>query len=182
MSDCISPHTLVSLSAIVDALETFLRHAQASAREPDASTTDAEKAWDACEKWCYSRPIISYLAADPDLSIFYSYIKSDPLLFKMLFVDDPLTVFAPTNAAFEAHGAASFSPESYIVPEEVDVQTSGTRTYQTLSGQMMDVVKLDFRSALVSGDVQNVGGLDNEGQQAGNGVIYSINAILFKPV
>lgn len=104
-----------------------------------------------------------------------------------LEADGPLTVFAPTDAAFEALPDGTL--ESLLMPENVET-LQDILTYHVVSGRVpsTDVVNLNAATTLLGQDVSievNDGSVYINGAQvtivdveAANGIIHVIDAVL----
>jgi uncharacterized surface protein with fasciclin (FAS1) repeats len=132
------------------------------------------------------KDIVDVAAGNPDFSTLVAAVKAADLV-DALKGDGPLTVFAPTNAAFAKLPAGTV--ESLLMPENKDKLVS-ILTYHVVSGKVMaaDVVKVDSATSLQGQDitVKVDGGtvmVDNATVtatdiKASNGVIHVIDTVL----
>ena len=130
--------------------------------------------------------IVDVAASNEDFSTLVAAVKAAGLV-GTLKGDGPFTVFAPTNAAFEALPAGTV--ESLLKPENKDKLTS-ILTYHVVPGAVMasDVVTLSSAATVEGSEVSistadgavmvdgaNVVATDIE---ASNGVIHVIDAVI----
>ncbi len=144
---------------------------------------------------CASAPeentIVDIAAANPDFSTLVAALGAAGLV-DTLSGDGPLTVFAPTNAAFDALPAGTV--DTLMMPENVDQLRSvllyhvvpGSITSDQLLGQTMDVATVNGETVRVDG----TGGKMNASVRvndanvisadilATNGVIHVIDKVL----
>lgn len=130
--------------------------------------------------------IVDVAASNPDFSTLVAAVQAAGLV-DALKGEGPLTVFAPTNAAFAALPAGTV--ENLLKPENKD-QLIAILTYHVVAGKVMaaDVVKVESATSLqgqsitvsvVDGGVM----VDNANViatdiKASNGVIHVIDAVL----
>ncbi|HEX6888802.1 MAG TPA: fasciclin domain-containing protein [Candidatus Nanopelagicales bacterium] len=130
--------------------------------------------------------IVDVAAANPDFSTLVAAVKAAGLA-ETLSGEGPFTVFAPTNAAFEALPKGLL--DALLLPENKELLTS-ILTYHVVSGEVMaadvtpgDVPTVEGKTIELTtddGGVQ-VNGLANvtaADVDASNGVIHVIDAVL----
>lgn len=130
--------------------------------------------------------IVDTAAGNSDFTTLVAAVKAAGLV-DALKADGPLTVFAPTNAAFAALPAGTV--ESLLLPENKDKLVQ-ILTYHVVAGKVMaaDVVKVESAATLEGSSVTITvadGGvkIDNANVIAtdiktSNGVIHAIDAVL----
>jgi uncharacterized surface protein with fasciclin (FAS1) repeats len=132
------------------------------------------------------KDIVDVAASNPDFSTLVAAVKAAGLV-DALKGDGPLTVFAPTNAAFAKLPAGTV--ESLLKPENKD-QLIAVLTYHVVPGKVMaaDVVKVSQATSLqgqnitvkVVGDkvmVDNAAVVATD-VKASNGVIHVIDSVI----
>ena len=129
------------------------------------------------------------LAVETDaLSTLVAAVKAAGLV-ETLQGDGPFTVFAPTNAAFEALPAGTL--EDLLKPENKD-QLIAILTYHVVSGKVMSSDLSDgMKAATVNGKeitITTMGGAKVNGAnvvtadvEASNGVVHVIDAVILPP-
>lgn len=132
------------------------------------------------------KDIVDVAAGNPDFSTLVAAVKAAGLV-DALKGDGPLTVFAPTNAAFAKLPAGTV--ESLLMPENKD-KLIAILTYHVVAGKVMaaDVVKVDSATTLQGQDITvkvsngkvmvdnaNVVATD---VAASNGVIHVIDTVI----
>ncbi|MFT5281665.1 MAG: putative surface protein with fasciclin (FAS1) repeats [Yoonia sp.] len=132
------------------------------------------------------KDIVDVAAGNPDFSTLVAAIKAADLV-DALKGDGPLTVFAPTNAAFAKLPAGTV--EDLLKPENKD-QLIAVLTYHVVAGKVMaaDVVKIDSAVSLqgqsITVDVTygkvkvNDANVVATDIKASNGVIHVIDTVL----
>ncbi len=132
------------------------------------------------------KDIVDVAASNPDFSTLVAALKAADLV-EALKGEGPLTVFAPTNAAFDKLPDGTI--ESLLKPENKDTLV-GILTYHVVSGKVMaaDVVKVDSATSLqgqdimvkVNGDTVMVDDATVTATdiKASNGVIHVIDSVL----
>ncbi len=130
--------------------------------------------------------IVDTAAANKDFSTLVAAVKAAGLV-DALKGDGPLTVFAPTNAAFAKLPAGTV--ESLLLPENKDKLVQ-ILTYHVVAGKVMaaDVVKVDSAKTLEGSSVTVTVGdggvkIDNANVTAtdiktSNGVIHVIDTVI----
>ncbi len=130
--------------------------------------------------------IVEVAAGNKDFSTLVAAVKAAGLV-ETLSGDGPFTVFAPTNAAFEALPKGTV--ETLLKPENKDKLTA-VLTYHVVAGKVMaaDVVKLDeaktVQGQAVHIKVGDAGVMVNKSKVVKtdivckNGVIHVIDAVL----
>jgi uncharacterized surface protein with fasciclin (FAS1) repeats len=130
--------------------------------------------------------IVALAQATPDLSTLVSAVEAAGLA-ETLQGDGPFTVFAPTNAAFDAVGQDTL--DGLLAPEGKD-QLTDVLTYhvvpQELSasqledGQELTTVQGDKLEVSIDGDQVQVGGatVAMPDVAASNGVVHVIDGVL----
>ena len=149
-----------------------------SDKSSSSSTTMATK----------SETVVQIAAGNPDFSTLVAAVSAAGLV-ETLQGEGPFTVFAPTNAAFEALPAGIL--EKLLLPENKDVLVK-ILTYHVVAGKVMaaDVTAGDVPS--VEGQpitvTTNDGGVQVNGANvvaadvaASNGVIHVIDAVILPP-
>lgn len=98
-----------------------------------------------------SKDIVDVAAANPDFSTLVAAVKAADLV-DALKGEGPLTVFAPTNAAFAKLPEGTV--ESLLLPENKD-QLVSILTYHVVAGKVMaaDVVKVTSATSLQGQDI-----------------------------
>jgi uncharacterized surface protein with fasciclin (FAS1) repeats len=146
----------------------------------DTMADEMEEATDAGD-------IVAVASGNPDFSTLVAAIQAAGLV-EVLQGEGPFTVFAPTNAAFDALPAGLL--EKLLLPENVSVLTA-ILTYHVVSGKVMS-------ADVTAGDVPTVEGstialTTDAGVQvnganvvavdvaASNGVIHVIDAVIVPP-
>lgn len=132
------------------------------------------------------KDIVDVAAGNPDFSTLVAAVKAAGLV-DALKGDGPLTVFAPTNAAFAKLPAGTV--ESLLLPEN-KAKLVEILTYHVVSGKVMaaDVVKVDSATSLQG---QSIAVSVKDGKvmvgnanvvatdvKASNGVIHVIDTVL----
>jgi len=131
--------------------------------------------------------IVAVASANPDFSTLVAAVAAAGLV-ETLQGEGPFTVFAPTNAAFDALPAGLL--EKLLLPENVGVLTS-ILTYHVVAGKVMstdvtagDVPSVEGSTIAVTTD----GGVKVNGANvvavdvaASNGVIHVIDAVIVPP-
>lgn len=133
-----------------------------------------------------TQDIVDIAASNPDFSTLVAAVKAAGLV-DALKGDGPLTVFAPTNAAFEKLPAGTV--EELLKPENKDKLVS-ILTYHVVPGQVKstDVVKVDSATSLQGQDiavstkygkvkVDNANVIKTD-IMASNGVIHVIDTVI----
>lgn len=132
------------------------------------------------------KDIVDVAAGNPDFSTLVAAVKAAGLV-DALKGDGPLTVFAPTNAAFAKLPAGAV--EDLLKPENKDMLVA-VLTYHVVAGKVMaaDVVKVDSATTLqgqsVSVKVNGAKVMINNANvvatdvKASNGVIHVIDTVL----
>ena len=145
-----------------------------------AEDTMAEESMDAGD-------IVAVASGNPDFSTLVAAIQAAGLV-ETLQGDGPFTVFAPTNAAFEALPAGLL--EKLLLPENVAALTA-ILTYHVVPGKVMsadvtagDVASVEGSTIAITTD----GGVKVNGANvvavdvaASNGVIHVIDAVIVPP-
>ncbi|MFT6267431.1 MAG: putative surface protein with fasciclin (FAS1) repeats [Alphaproteobacteria bacterium] len=133
------------------------------------------------------KDIVDVAAGDPDFSTLVTAIKAAGLV-DALKADGPLTVFAPTNAAFAKLPAGTV--DNLLKPENKE-WLGAVLTYHIVAGKVMaaDVVKVDSATSLqgqaitvmvTDGKVKvNKSNVVATDIKASNGVIHAIDTVLF---
>ena len=132
--------------------------------------------------------IVDIAAGDTTFSTLVAAVKAADLV-DTLKSDGPFTVFAPTNAAFDALPPGTV--ESLLLPENKDALTS-VLTYhvvpgKVLAGDLSDGLSADTANGsavtfdLGSGAKVNGANIVKTDIMAGNGVIHVIDAVLLPP-
>lgn len=133
-----------------------------------------------------NKDIVDVAASNPDFSTLVAAVKAAGLV-DALKGDGPLTVFAPTNAAFAKLPAGTV--ENLLKPENKDMLID-ILTYHVVSGKIMasDVVKVESAQSLMGQSIKvNVTGgkvmVNNANVvatdvAASNGVIHVIDAVI----
>ena len=131
--------------------------------------------------------IVAVASGNPDFSTLVAAIQAAGLV-ETLQGDGPFTVFAPTNAAFEALPAGLL--EKLLLPENVAALTA-ILTYHVVPGKVMstdvtagDVASVEGSTIAITTD----GGVKVNGANvvavdvaASNGVIHVIDAVIVPP-
>lgn len=132
------------------------------------------------------KDIVDVAAGNPDFSTLVAAVKAAGLV-DALKGDGPLTVFAPTNAAFAKLPAGTV--ETLLKPEN-KAQLVDILTYHVVAGKVMaaDVVKVSSATTLQGQDVAvkvSYGTVSINGSKvtatdigASNGVIHVIDTVL----
>lgn len=132
------------------------------------------------------KDIVDVAASNPDFSTLVAAVKAAGLV-DALKGEGPLTVFAPTNAAFAKLPAGTV--ENLLKPENKDTLVS-ILTYHVVAGNVMaaDVVKVDSATSLqgqnimvkVMGKTVMVDGATVTATdiKASNGVIHVIDSVI----
>ncbi|MCH2449670.1 MAG: fasciclin domain-containing protein [Gracilimonas sp.] len=133
--------------------------------------------------------IIELAVATDELSTLVTAVKAAGLV-ETLQSDGPFTVFAPTNAAFEALPEGVL--EMLLKPENKD-QLTAVLTYQVVSGKVMSG---DLKDGMMPETVEgskaeiaiNYGKVKVDGAnvamadiEASNGVVHVIDAVILPP-
>lgn len=131
--------------------------------------------------------IVAVASGNPDFSTLVAAIQAAGLV-EVLQGEGPFTVFAPTNAAFDALPEGLL--EKLLLPENVSVLTA-ILTYHVVSGKVMsadvtagDVPTVEGSTIALTTDAgvqvngANVVAVDVE---ASNGVIHVIDAVIVPP-
>jgi uncharacterized surface protein with fasciclin (FAS1) repeats len=131
--------------------------------------------------------IVAVASGNPDFSTLVAAIQAAGLV-ETLQGDGPFTVFAPTNAAFEALPAGLL--EKLLLPENVAALTA-ILTYHVVAGQVMSTDVTAGEVATVEGStiaITTDGGVKVNGANvvavdvaASNGVIHVIDAVIVPP-
>jgi uncharacterized surface protein with fasciclin (FAS1) repeats len=133
--------------------------------------------------------IVTLAAGNEDLSTLVAAVKAAGLV-ETLQSDGPFTVFAPTNAAFEALPAGTV--ENLLKPENKD-QLIAVLTYHVVAAKVMST---DLKNGQMAGTVQGsdvkvkiskAGVMINDAKvvaadvDASNGVVHVIDKVLLPP-
>jgi transforming growth factor-beta-induced protein len=163
----------------------------------DAMTADTLSAAVAPAMEEPAQTILDIAVSNPDFSILVAAVQAaDPAIAEALSGEGPLTVFAPTNAAFEALLAQlNMSAEDLLANTEILNQVL---LYHVVSGSVLaaDVVGMDGQSAptLLEGETVSISVVDggvvlNDSVNvvatdivASNGVIHVIDGVLVPQV
>ena len=131
--------------------------------------------------------IVAVASGNPDFSTLVAAIQAAGLV-ETLQGAGPFTVFAPTNAAFEALPAGLL--EKLLLPENVAALTA-ILTYHVVAGQVMSTDVTAGDVATVEGStiaITTDGGVKVNGANvvavdvaASNGVIHVIDAVIVPP-
>jgi uncharacterized surface protein with fasciclin (FAS1) repeats len=133
--------------------------------------------------------IVDLAAATDDLSTLVSLVTAADLA-ETLSGEGPFTVFAPTNAAFEAVPAETLQS---LQQEENREQLTGVLTYHVVpgtlraadlsDGQELTTVNGATLTVTIEGDTVRVGGaaVTTADVEASNGVVHIIDAVLLPP-
>ena len=131
--------------------------------------------------------IVAVASANPDFSTLVAAVAAAGLV-ETLQGEGPFTVFAPTNAAFDALPAGLL--EKLLLPENVGVLTS-ILTYHVVAGKVMSTDVTAGEVPSVEGStiaVTTDGGVKVNGANvvavdvaASNGVIHVIDAVIVPP-
>ena len=131
--------------------------------------------------------IVAVASGNPDFSTLVAAIQAAGLV-ETLQGTGPFTVFAPTNAAFEALPAGLL--EKLLLPENVAALTA-ILTYHVVAGQVMSTDVTAGDVATVEGStiaITTDGGVKVNGANvvavdvaASNGVIHVIDAVIVPP-
>ena len=134
-----------------------------------------------------AQDIVAIASANPDFSTLVAAVSAAGLV-ETLQGEGPFTVFAPTNAAFEALPAGLV--DKLLLPENKDVLTA-ILTYHVVSGTVMaaDVtagevptVQGESITITVDGGVKvNDANVTSTDIVASNGVIHVIDAVIVPP-
>jgi uncharacterized surface protein with fasciclin (FAS1) repeats len=154
----------------------------APATSAPASPTDAMT--DAAE----AGTIVDVAAANPDFSTLVTAVTEAGLV-ETLSGEGPYTVFAPTDAAFEALPAGLL--DALLLPENQEVLTQ-ILTYHVVAGEVMstdiqpgDVATVEGEDITITtddGGVQVNGAMVSTADvEASNGVIHVIDEVLVPP-
>ncbi len=170
---------LVLLSGCAGGTDEAVNDTTSSAAAPSEMTSEAPMA--------ESGTIVDVAAANPDFETLVAAVTAADLV-ETLSGDGPFTVFAPTNAAFEALPAGVL--DALLLPENKDALVS-ILTYHVLSGEVMAADVTAGAVATVEGstiDITTDGGVMVNGAtvvatdvDASNGVIHAIDAVLVPP-
>ncbi len=132
------------------------------------------------------KDLVDVAASNPDFSTLVAAVKAAGLV-DALKGDGPLTVLAPTNAAFAKLPAGTV--ESLLKPENKD-KLIAILTYHVVPGKVMaaDVVKLDSATSLQGTDIKintkygkvkvNNANVVATDVAASNGVIHVIDTVI----
>lgn len=131
--------------------------------------------------------IVAVASANPDFSTLVAAIQAAGLV-ETLQGDGPFTVFAPTNAAFDALPAGLL--DKLLLPENVDALTA-ILTYHVVPGLVMSADVTAGDVATVEGStiaIATDGGVTVNGANvvtvdvaASNGVIHVIDQVIVPP-
>jgi uncharacterized surface protein with fasciclin (FAS1) repeats len=124
--------------------------------------------------------IAEIIQEDPDYSTLVSLLNATELL-PALDGPGPLTLFAPTNAAFEVLGLDPNTPLEtiqqvllyHVVGSEVPL-TEGAMSYITLNGAELVVTVIGTSAMVNDASIE-------ASEPASNGIIYEIDAVLLPP-
>lgn len=171
----------------------------ASDDSADSTTTTAAEATETTESTeAMGDTIVDVASANEDFSTLVAAVQAADLVDALADPDATLTVFAPTNAAFEAALAdLGLTAEElladtetltailtyHVLGEEVtsgDIISEGTEevTVSTLSGEDLTIVVTDEGTVRFADQTATVTSADVE---ASNGVIHVIDAVLLPP-
>lgn len=158
----------------------------------DVESTQAEStamAEEPEETMAQEQDIVGLASSQDNLSTLVAAVKAAGLV-ETLQGDGPFTVFAPTNAAFEALPAGTL--ENLLKPENKD-QLVSILTYHVVSGEVMSTDLSDgMKAATVEGSEVEVG-IDGESVmindasvvaanvEASNGVVHVIDKVILPP-
>ena len=151
--------------------------------KPNAETTVA-----ASEPAAEAGDIVAVASGNPDFSTLVAAVQAAGLV-ETLQGAGPFTVFAPTNAAFEALPAGLV--DKLLLPENKDLLVK-ILTYHVVAGKVMaadvtagDVASVEGQNITVT---TNDGGVQVNGANvvaadvaASNGVIHVIDAVILPP-
>ncbi len=170
---------LVLLSGCTGGTDEAVNDTTSSAAAPSEMTSEAPMA--------ESGTIVEVAAANPDFETLVAAVTAADLV-ETLSGDGPFTVFAPTNAAFEALPAGVL--DALLLPENKDALAS-ILTYHVLSSEVMAADVTAGEVPTVEGstiDITTDGGVMVNGAtvvatdvDASNGVIHVIDAVLVPP-
>lgn len=134
--------------------------------------------------------IVAVASGDEQFSTLVSAIEAADLV-ETLQGEGPFTVFAPTNAAFDALPEGTL--DDLLKPENKD-QLTAILTYHVVPGEVMaadledgqklKTVQGDELTVSIDGDVVTIEGADSSAQvvtpdvSASNGVIHAIDGVL----
>jgi uncharacterized surface protein with fasciclin (FAS1) repeats len=152
-----------------------------------AEVTEETMAEETMEEAVEAGDIVAVASGNPDFSTLVAAIQAAGLV-ETLQGAGPFTVFAPTNAAFEALPAGLL--EKLLLPENVAVLTA-ILTYHVVPGQVMstdvtagDVASVEGSTIAITTD----GGVKVNGANvvavdvaASNGVIHVIDQVIVPP-
>lgn len=142
---------------------------------------------------------LAFINAEPSLSTFAAAVKAANLTSKLDNPETVLTVFAPTNAAFDAYLAKAklsksellSSPDlKYILRQHVVKASTGLKSSSWTQGQALKSWLSETAPIVVSKEgekvsVSTAGGKPAElvkpDQAAGAGVVHVIDAVLSPP-
>jgi uncharacterized surface protein with fasciclin (FAS1) repeats len=180
---------LASLGLALSAGVTGLAPATpASAATPSALTQTVASKAGAAKKVEASKNVVETAIADPQFSTLVAAVQAAGLV-EALASAESITLFAPTNAAFEALPAGTVEnlllPENreqliailtyHVVPSKVMAADVSSGNVPTLNGAQLTID--------VSGGVVTVGGAQVTATdiKASNGVIHVVNRVILPP-
>jgi uncharacterized surface protein with fasciclin (FAS1) repeats len=180
---------LASLGLALSAGVTCLTPAaQASAATPSALTETVARKAGTGKQAEASKNVVETAIADPQFSTLVAAVQAAGLV-DALASAESITLFAPTNAAFEALPAGTV--ESLLLPENRE-QLTAILTYHVVPTKVMaadvssgDVPTLNGAPLTieVSGGAVTVGGAQVTATdvKASNGVIHVVNRVILPP-
>lgn len=146
------------------------------------------------------KSVMSKVMSDVELKKFTSYTITAELVDNLANQDGPFTVFAPSNKAFELLSPEQIkfyaSPEnksglaemlkSHIVLGKLDsetifqnIQKNGTAKFKTMDGNTLTASK-SGDAILLSDSKGNKARVLDDGTEASNGIVYTIDGVLYQ--
>ena len=177
----------LSLAACSSSTDDTATSAPAASSAPASSPAAMEESMAAESPAAEAGTIVDVAAANPDFSTLVAAVQAAGLA-ETLSGEGPFTVFAPTNAAFEALPAGVL--EALLLPENKETLAK-ILTYHVVPGAVMAADVMDGDVATVEGQnvtLSTADGVTVNGAKviqadvaASNGVIHVIDAVILPP-
>jgi len=185
--------TRIALIGAIAAIAMFAAACSSDSSTTSAASSGTESMSSSAAPDTSSMTITEIAASNPDFTTLVAAIEAAGLT-ETLSGEGPYTVFAPTNAAFDALPAGTL--DTLLKPENKD-QLAAILTYHVVAGEVMaadvtsgDVTTVNGADFTVSADGGTVTIKDGQGNTAevtttdivaSNGVIHVIDAVLLPP-
>lgn len=176
------------VAAGIAALSLALVGCSSSTDDATSETTSPAASASPMETGMAAETIVDVAAGNPDFSTLVAAVQAADLQ-GTLSGEGPFTVFAPTNAAFEALPAGLV--DALLLPENKEVLTQ-ILTYHVVPGEVMSTdiqpgevatVEGQDLTIAVDGGTVTVNGatVEKADIETSNGVIHAINEVLVPP-